>query len=102
MNKDDFENDDFEILLDDDLELILIEDKIDDAPVDMEYLNQLNNKIASQSKLNNLMGADLTQNSKHPMDEYFKSLIFDVLKNNFLPILKKEIETLTLKNRKHE
>ena len=56
MNKDDFENDDFEILLDDDLELILIEDKIDDAPVDMEYLNQLNNKIASQSKLNNLMG----------------------------------------------
>lgn len=94
MNMDKFENDDFEVLLDEDLEIILIDDEVNDIPVDLEYLNQLNNKITSQSKLNNLMGVNLTQNSKHPMDEYFKSLILNVLKEDFLPILKKEIENL--------
>jgi hypothetical protein len=76
-----------------DEELEIIEEDIDseiisDQPVEMDYLLNIQSQI-DLVKENKKPKSDST----HPMDDYFRKLILDVMVKEFLPILEAKLKT---------
>lgn len=76
-----------------DEELEIIEEDIDseiisDQPVEMDYLLNIQSQI-DLVKENKKPKTETT----HPMDDYFRELILDVMVKEFLPILEAKLKT---------
>lgn len=85
---------------DNDMEVLESDDLIvDDIPIDSSFLNNIQKQIVKSNKLKQLKGEFTKKSNKkdsnsNPIDDHIKLLIKQVLVEDFLPLLKKELSLL--------
>jgi len=106
-NISDFENSDLYEDEEDDLELLENDDfkDINDVNIDENYITSLTDKISNNELLTAFLIQDrmegaISSNKKsqsHHIDSYLRDLILDVLVKDFMPLLKKKLNSVNKK-----